>query len=346
MFGLIRRSVVLGALGSVVLTGSALSQEDPVLPVGLNVDLGQLNGAPAASFGGAASQPGHWVSMSALDFCTFIPDLEQYTLFFYHLYTSGTGGTAPYPGLSGEEATMMEDFHVLDPNGSPTKLYLFALEPGHYDAYVYSWSWNDPFAVVETWMDGPVIHSPVTIQGSPWPGQQLEGLTYSRMSFDVGATPIEIYARSVSGNGVINGVQIVRVDEVGTSFCTSSPNSTGVAAELTAFGRTGVEASDLTLRAGPIGAGQPAIFFYGQEEAEVPFGNGTRCVGGQVHRLYPFALSDTTGYVTRDLDLAHPVLEGHWSPLSTWKFQAWFRDPAAGDSGFDLSNGLSITFTP
>jgi hypothetical protein len=346
MIGLIHRSLVSGALASVVLSGSALPREDPVPPAGLNIDLGQLIGSPSDSFGGAANQPGHWVSMSALDFCTFIFDHEHATLFFYHLYTAGTAGATPFPAISGEEEAMMEDFHVLDPLGTPTKLYLFALQPGHYDAYVYSWSADDPFAVVETWMDGPVVHAPVTIHGAGWPGAQVEGMTYSRMSFDVGETPIEIYARNVSGNGVINGVQIVRVDEIGTNFCTSTPNSTGEPAVTGAFGRTSVAANNLTLSAGPIGATQPAIFYYGQDETSVPFGNGTRCISGQVHRLYPFSIADSSGYVTKELDLNMPPIEGHWAPATTWKFQTWYRDPEGGGLGFDLSNGLSVTFTP
>ena len=34
------------------------------------------------------------------------------------------------------------------------------------------------------------------------------------------------------------------------------------------------------------------------------------------------------------------------APGTTWNFQAWFRDPAAGGSGFNLSNGLELTFLP
>jgi hypothetical protein len=31
---------------------------------------------------------------------------------------------------------------------------------------------------------------------------------------------------------------------------------------------------------------------------------------------------------------------------STWNFQAWFRDPAAGGAFFNLSDGLNLTFAP
>ena len=31
---------------------------------------------------------------------------------------------------------------------------------------------------------------------------------------------------------------------------------------------------------------------------------------------------------------------------ATLNFQAWFRDPAAGMTGFNFSDGLSVTFAP
>jgi hypothetical protein len=31
---------------------------------------------------------------------------------------------------------------------------------------------------------------------------------------------------------------------------------------------------------------------------------------------------------------------------STWNFQFWYRNPAAGGAGFNLSDGLSIRFCP
>jgi hypothetical protein len=34
------------------------------------------------------------------------------------------------------------------------------------------------------------------------------------------------------------------------------------------------------------------------------------------------------------------------TPGSTWTFQFWYRDLAAGGAGFNLSNELSATFCP
>jgi len=136
----------------------------------------------------------------------------------------------------------------------------------------------------------------------------------------------------------------------GTSFCASLANSSGSASHLSATGSAGVLANDLVFRAGPMAPGEPGIFYYGPDQLQVTFGDGFRCVGGSVgmvHRLFPFVMADGAGFMTRPLDIgAPPSTGGQILAGSTWKFQAWFRDPAAGMSGFNLSDGLSIDFLP
>jgi hypothetical protein len=49
--------------------------------------------------------------------------------------------------------------------------------------------------------------------------------------------------------------------------------------------------------------------------------------------------------MTMTIDLANPPsASGTITAGSTWNFQAWYRDPVAGGSNYDLSNGLSVTF--
>lgn len=125
-------------------------------------------------------------------------------------------------------------------------------------------------------------------------------------------------------------------------YCQSTPNSTGAAARIEAHGDPSVSACTLVLRAAPV-PDQPGLFYFGPNAIELPFGNGFRCVGGGVFRL-PVA-SASNNVLEHALDLASPPAD-LIAPGSLWRFQAWFRDPAAGGAGFDLSDGLVLEFCP
>lgn len=134
-------------------------------------------------------------------------------------------------------------------------------------------------------------------------------------------------------------------DSIGTPYCVSSPNSTGSAATMSASGTTSVAANGLELAAGPVPNGETGIFYYGPNQLQIPFGNGTRCVGGFIGRLP--VTTTAGGQLTSTLDVTSPPnLAVQVTPGSTWFFQAWFRDMAAGGSNFDLSDGLEVSFTP
>jgi FG-GAP repeat/FG-GAP-like repeat len=131
----------------------------------------------------------------------------------------------------------------------------------------------------------------------------------------------------------------------GTTFCVMSPNSVGAGASMSMLGSTGVAANDLRLVSTGAPNGSIGLFFYGGSEVSVPFGNGMRCVGGS--EVYRLGLAVAVGGVAQlDVDYDHTYGNGKIQPGQTWKFQHWFRDPAAGGAGFNLSNGLSLTFCP
>ena len=131
---------------------------------------------------------------------------------------------------------------------------------------------------------------------------------------------------------------------IGVNYCVSTPNSTGSAAEITATGSASVSTNDFHLSAGPT-PNQPGLFFYGPNEVQLPFGNGFRCVGGELVRLP--VISAVGGQFDYQYDLtAPPSAPGQILAGSTWKFQLWFRDPAAGGAFFDTSDGFSVDFQP
>ena len=129
------------------------------------------------------------------------------------------------------------------------------------------------------------------------------------------------------------------------NYCTSSPNSSGAAAIIYYSGSLDVSANDFSLYATPVPTNQPGIFFYGPNQARVPFGNGTRCVGAPVTRL-PVSFASVFGDLDWDVDNQSAPVSGAFTPGSVWNFQAWVRDPVAGGSNYDLSDGLQVTFAP
>lgn len=133
----------------------------------------------------------------------------------------------------------------------------------------------------------------------------------------------------------------------GTEYCDSLPNSTGMTAAIATAGSSSIGANSLVLVASPVPNGQSGIFFYGDSQASSPFGDGRLCIAPPIFRLPVHASSDRI--LLHELDLTSPPSSGgpgHIQAGSTWNFQAWFRDPAAGMSGFNLSNANAITFAP
>lgn len=131
-----------------------------------------------------------------------------------------------------------------------------------------------------------------------------------------------------------------------SSYCSTTANSTGAAASIGSNNGCSVSENQLRLTAAPV-PNQTGLFFYGPAQASLPFGNGTRCIdsagGIGLQRLKPTLASDNT--LTKTVDLTDPpTSKGLVMAGSTWYFQAWFRDPAAGGANFNSSDGLEITF--
>ena len=137
-----------------------------------------------------------------------------------------------------------------------------------------------------------------------------------------------------------------------TTYCSTSPNSAGPGALISSTGSTSISAGTFTLVSSgaiPNGFG---LFFYGPAQIQAPFGDGFRCVGAGaigIFRFNPPTQTNALGTAQRLVNFnASPAGSGAGmiTPGSTWKFQHWYRDVPAGGAGFNLSNGLSATFSP
>lgn len=127
-----------------------------------------------------------------------------------------------------------------------------------------------------------------------------------------------------------------------SAYCVGDPNSQGPGGRLSSVGSTSFAANDLGLLATGLPPGQFALFFFGSAQAQAPFGDGTRCIEGQIVRL-PI-LSTGSGSAFQALDVSAPPLAGLVHPGQAWHFQNWYRDPAAGGAGFNLTDAMSITY--
>lgn len=134
------------------------------------------------------------------------------------------------------------------------------------------------------------------------------------------------------------------------SYCTSTVNSSGAAATISAMGTASISANDLTLIAQPVsqvpGIG---IFIAGPAAGRRPFFSGFLCIAGvglqRIGQVTP-PVGDTvtqaidyTGATTGTVSLA--VVAGE-----PFHFQYWFRDPNGPGGVANLTDGLIVYMLP
>jgi hypothetical protein len=205
-----------------------------------------------------------------------------------------------------------------------------------------------------------------TGQGGPGPGQRelrvvieesgvLSNLdvaaevgveTAMTVTFDFEATDgsVDFRVLSTIGTPMLAAYELITLsDDAFDFYCSSGPNSTGEAAQISFRGSSSLGADNLRFVASPLPNGQFGIFFYSQSATDVAFGNGRRCVDHPIYRLPVNQISnDTLAY---QVDFSGLPNGGDILVGSAWHFQAWFRDPPAGGSKFDTSDALRMTFT-
>jgi hypothetical protein len=134
---------------------------------------------------------------------------------------------------------------------------------------------------------------------------------------------------------------------IGAPYCSSSANSTGASATISAAGDASLTSLGFLLDASDCPAQTTGVFFYGSSQLSAPFGPGVLCVGGPHRRTTGVISSDANGraarFVAYDQDYASGISAGGTGV----NYQLWFRDPTATQPrGFNLSNALQIVHTP
>lgn len=112
-------------------------------------------------------------------------------------------------------------------------------------------------------------------------------------------------------------------------------------------GTTSAAANDFNLTIYGAPPSQQGLFFYGTAPSSTPLGNGIRCIGDSSWRIGAAVEIDENGRAERWVDNQHPpVPEAQIAAGTTFYFQFWYRDPAAGGAGFNLSDALKAAFCP
>lgn len=134
---------------------------------------------------------------------------------------------------------------------------------------------------------------------------------------------------------------------VGSSYCApGSPNSTGVGAALAARGSDWVVDDLLGFRASDLPPGQNALLIMSATTAQLPFGDGTLCLGGGIARFArQIQAADAAGRAQFAVYIgALPTSPPQAAmPGQSWHFQCFYRDQNPL-STWNLSDAVRVLF--
>jgi hypothetical protein len=135
------------------------------------------------------------------------------------------------------------------------------------------------------------------------------------------------------------------IDSVGTNFCESLPNSTGIRSNLVASGSDVAADNDLTLQAVNLPLNAAGYLINSRTPINFPLADGILCLGPDWGRhIAQMGNSGGTGSITTVVDLTDlpRPMPGTVMAMAgeTWYFQLWHRDGASSN----FTNGVSVTF--
>ena len=180
------------------------------------------------------------------------------------------------------------------------------------------------------------------------PGDSATGDFYGNSVGLSGATAI-LGAWGADSNGANAGsAYLFRHGCDVANYCIASPNTvSATGAPISLDGLPSLSTNNMALRADNLRPNQFGVFFYGpvKQDPPVSFGDGYRCVGTfDLKRLNP-PVATGTGTAQRALDMTAAPLNSVQAG-DTRYFQFWYRDPGVIGAGYNLTDGLEITFCP
>jgi FG-GAP repeat len=160
-----------------------------------------------------------------------------------------------------------------------------------------------------------------------------------RPDFAVGAP------RAATNGNQAGQVIVWRTFSAPTTYCIGALNSVGSGARMAWSGSTSVAGNSLVLSCSGIAPNSPGLFYFGTTTVQTPFGDGFRCTGGTIARL-AVVTAGPSGIGTLNVNQNQLPLGVVIAPGDVRHFQVWYRDLVIGGSGFNLSDGLRVSFCP
>jgi photosystem II stability/assembly factor-like uncharacterized protein len=161
-------------------------------------------------------------------------------------------------------------------------------------------------------------------------------------------TPAEAGAAFCFGDG--SGTACPCGNESAAGSRAGCSSSIGVGGSLVASGQASIGADTLRLDGAGLPSDAPSLFFQGDARlaggAGTAFGDGLRCVGGNVRRLgVRFAAGGTASFGGGVPSVAQV---GGVSSAGVREYQAWYRNAVAfcSPSTFNLTNGVEVLWIP
>lgn len=135
----------------------------------------------------------------------------------------------------------------------------------------------------------------------------------------------------------------VQTGDLGSVYCTSTPNSTGEIGQIEGVGSNVIASNDLTLNVTSLPQGMFGIFVMGRLPSQTPLFDGVLCLQNPLIRFNQILQVTSLQQVSFSPSLTSLPQGATFSPGETWRFQFWHRDLSPTPSA-NLSEALAITF--
>jgi hypothetical protein len=341
-----------------------------------NLDVGDnlvLWPVPSSAYGAAAAQPGVWNDIHH-PYSFTLTDINGALTAVTCASTISSSFNWPFGTLTGDDSAFMNDIQAIS-STSGTAVWTFSgLSNGNYTVYTYAWAPDS--ANGRTSVDVPGSTDAQQIVGGSWSGSpHVLGITYALHHVAVTNGTLTVNCAGASGtSGSVNGFQLVAEGGSFVSLCFGDGTAGGVPCPCSNFGAPGHGCENSASTGGALltasGTVNPdtvamqsanelpnatSILLQGDTilGAPVTFGDGTRCIGGTLKRLYvvgavggvasmppPGGLSISA----RSAALGDPITSG-----TPRHYQVYYRDPnpnfcIPGSSTFNVSNAVTVNW--